>query len=407
MNAFGAYVSVLRDEFAWSSTALAAAFSIQRIQTGVLGPVYGWLVDRFGPRSMIRIGLFLFGISFMLFSQINSLVTFYAVFMLMALGAGLGGMLATTTAVVNWFERRRSTAMGIIQAGMSAGGLAVPLVAWSMAVNGWRETAFASGVLILVVGLPLSQLMRTSPEEYGYLPDGEQPDGDEVSGHGDRVRQDSPGFTAREALRTRAFWFLGLGHASATVVVSAILVHMIEHLSNGLGYTIATASIFVGLMTAIALVGQLAGGFLGDRFNNRKMATLAMFGHALGLVVLAYATNLAMVLFFTIVHGIAWGMRAPLMQAMRADYFGRKSFAKIMGFSTTIVMTGMTAGPLLAGYMADRYGNYQLGFTVLAAVAAIGSVFFFFAYKPTPPGERATTRQQVAGPAASGIVSDD
>ncbi|MDQ3396362.1 MAG: MFS transporter, partial [Deinococcota bacterium] len=117
----------------------------------------------------------------------------------------------------------------------------------------------------------------------------------------------------------------------------------------------------------------------------RIIATVAMFGHASALLALAYAPSSFWVVFFAIVHGIAWGARGPLMQAIRADYFGRRYFATIMGTSSLIVMLGMVAGPLIAGYMADRFGNYQLGFTILAGLAAFGSIFFILAKEPSVP----------------------
>lgn len=404
MQAYGAYVPILREEFAWSSTALAGGFSLQRILAGLLGPAQGWLLDRFGPRNVMRVGMTCFGTGFILLSQINSLLTFYLVLVLVAFGFSLGGFMSVTTAVVNWFERRRATAMGIMQTGGSIGGLLVPAVAWSLATNGWRTTAIISGLIILLVGLPLTQLMRSRPEDYGERPDGDGPVGSEEppdpSG-ADRTQPEQMQyleFTVKQAIRTRAFWCISLGHALAMVVVSAVMVHLIVHLNDGLGYSLETAALFVSLMTAITMTGQLTGGYLGDKFDKRRMAALAMLGHAVGLIVLAYASNLVMVLIFTVAHGLAWGMRGPLMQAIRADYFGRRSFARIMGFSMMIVMLGQTGGPLVAGLMADRFGNYQLGFTVLGLMAGVGSVFFLLATKPEPPGPRSVPIRRTASP---------
>lgn len=90
------------------------------------------------------------------------------------------------------------------------------------------------------------------------------------------------------------------------------------------------------------------------------------------------------VIYFSIAHGLAWGVRGPLMGALRADYFGRKSFPTIMGFSSVIVVVGSVSGPIVAGVLADLLGDYRLGFSILAALAALGSVFFLFASKPQP-----------------------
>jgi MFS family permease len=311
--------------------------------------------------------------------------------------------MSLTTTIVNWFERRRATAIGITQTGMSIGGMLVPLVAWSLVELGWRTTAFISGVIILVAGLPLAQLMRNAPEPYGLLPDGASPAEAQARDGviADTLADERQEFTPKEAMRTRAFWFLGFGHALAVVVVSAVMVHLVVHLNEGLGYSVTGAATVLGFMTAVTMVGQLVGGFLGDRFNKRLIATLAMFGHCGALLALAWGGNLFWVLVFAVVHGMAWGMRGPLMQAIRADYFGRRSFGMIMGFSSMIVMWGMMSGPIIAGLLADHFGNYRIGFTVLALMSGLGSVFFVFATRPTPPA----LRRAPAGEPGVGVMA--
>ena len=104
-----------------------------------------------------------------------------------------------------------------------------------------------------------------------------------------------------------------------------------------------------------------------------------------GLLMLTYAVNDLMIWLFVPLHGLAWGLRGPLMQSMRADYFGPTNFGTIMGFSSMIVMLGMITGPLLAGFLADQTGAYTTGFTVLALAAGLGSIFFYLATPPAPP----------------------
>jgi len=98
--------------------------------------------------------------------------------------------------------------------------------------------------------------------------------------------------------------------------------------------------------------------------------------------VLALATAFWMVLLFAVLHGLSWGMRGPLMAAIRADYFGSGSFGMITGVSSMVIMFGMMLGPLVAGILADRTGSYVPGFSVLAACAAAGSVAFLLARRP-------------------------
>ena len=192
-------------------------------------------------------------------------------------------------------------------------------------------------------------------------------------------------FTPREALHTRAFWLISFGHASALLVVSAVMVHLILYLEQSRGFSLGSAATVVAVLTLVTALGQIAGGFLGDRFAKRKIAALAMFGHSAGLLALAWGDAFAWVVVFTLAHAPAWGMRGPLMQAMRADYFGRRHFGTIMGFSSLVINVGMVSGPLIAGAMADHFGNYEYGFTLLAIFAALGAIFFVFATPPPPP----------------------
>ena len=380
-HAYGAYAVLLREEFGWSKTMLSAAFSMARAESGILGPIQGWLTDRFGPRALIRVGMTIFAVGLVLFSEIQSPVTFFATFFMMAVGTSLGGYLPISVAIVTWFRRRRSLALSISGMGMALGGLLTPVVVASLNRFGWRWTAFASGILVLVAALPLAQLMRHAPERYGLTPDGEPRPSDDATPRPVETRS----YTAREAMATSAFWYISVGHAAALLVVSAVMVHMVIHVTERLGYSLQQAGAVVALLTTMQLTGQLSGGWLGDRFSKRLICAGCMLGHATALLVLAFATAFWMVLLFAVLHGLSWGMRGPLMAAIRADYFGSGSFGTISGVSSMVVMFGMMLGPLVAGILADHTGSYVPGFSALASCAAVGSVAFLLARRPAMP----------------------
>lgn len=403
IHSFTAYFPLLQAQFGWSRALLSGAFALSRAESGILGPLQGWLIDRFGPRMMVRVGMLMFGAGFILFSQVDSVLDYYVTFAVMAVGSSIAGFLTVATTVVNWFERRRGVAMGIAMSGFGIGGLLVPAIAWSLTSLGWRPTAFLSGVLIMIVGLPIAQLMRQRPEQYGYLPDGASPstlDSNKDSSEESPELPGTPdgdgvtGFTAREAMRTPAFWLLSVGHSMALFTVGAVSLHLIPHIVDSVGLSITTASSAVVVMTTFNILGQLSGGFLGDRFNKRLLAAVAMLVHAVALLILAYATTFVPVLIFAVLHGTAWGVRGPMMTTIRADYFGRASFATIMGFSSLIVMVGMTVGPLFAGFMADIFDGYRIGFIVIAGITGVGSLFFVLAREPKLP-DRLSRSQNV------------
>jgi len=163
------------------------------------------------------------------------------------------------------------------------------------------------------------------------------------------------------------------------------MVHMVIHVTERLGYSLHQAAGVVALLTVMQATGQLAGGWLGDRFSKRWICAGCMLGHAAALIVLAFASAYWMVLLFAVLQGLAWGMRGPLMAAIRAAYFGSAAFGSITGFASMIVMFGMILGPLIAGVLADRTGSYVPGFSVLATLAAAGSIAFAAARRPAAP----------------------
>ncbi|HEX7053423.1 MAG TPA: MFS transporter [Burkholderiales bacterium] len=381
-QSFGAYVAVLQAERGWSKTALSGAAALQQVESALLGPVLGWFLDRFGPQGMIRAGVVLFGLGLMLLSQTDSLGTFYAAFLLVALGASLFGFFPMNVALINWFERWRARALSSLSFGLAIGGAAVPLVAWSLATFGWRATAFGSGVLAIVLGLPLAMMMKRRPEDYGTTVDGLPARSPTVSGESAPRGRD---FTAREALRTRAFWLISLGHGFALFVVHAVSVHAITHMTQGLGYTLEQASLAYMLLPLSQMGGVVIGWLIGDRYDKRLIAATCMLMHMAALLLLTYALNLAMVLTFAVMHGLAWGLRGPFMQAIRADYFGRSAIGMILGLSLMIIVVGQVGGPMVAGVLADLTGDYRLGFTIIALLAGLGSLFFVVARKPELP----------------------
>ena len=390
-HAYGAYVVVLREEFGWSKTLFSAVFSMARAESGILGPIQGWLTDRFGPRTLIRIGMIVFAVGFMLFSQIGSPLTFFLTFFLMALGSGLGGYLPIAVAIVAWFRRRRALALSISSTGMPVGGLLTQLVAVALITFGWRWTAFMSGVLVLLVALPISRLVYHRPEPRGEWPDGEPPTPHREGAMTDprpAATASAVDFTPREAMRAPALWYISIGHGSALLAVSAISVHLIVHITERLGYSLQQATAVVALMTVMQMIGQLGGGWAGDRFSKRAIVVGCMVAHAAGLLLLASATAFSAVAAFAVLHGLAWGVRGPLMSAIRADYFGSTSFGTISGISSMVVMFGMIGGPLIAGIIADRTGSYEVAFRILAGFAALGSIFFMLARRPSPPRRR-------------------
>lgn len=391
LQSFGAYFAALRDDRGWTKTELSAAAAMHQMEAAILGPLLGWFIDRFGPQWVIRVGVVVFGLGFIGLSYVDTLLQFYVAFIVTALGASLCGYFPMTVSLILWFEKHRARAISTMQLGMAAGGLSLPLVAWSLVTYGWRATAFASGVIIILTCLPLSFMMLRRPEDHGWRMDGAPPKATGAASANDTAQvaardgDDERDFTVREALLTPAFWLIALGHGFALFAVMAVNTHAITHMKEGLGYTIEQAAFAITLQTIAQLCGVGLGALIGDRYNKRVLSAFCMLGHAAGMVFLTFATGWGMIVAYAILHGAAWGLRGPFMQALRADYFGRKAIGMIMGLSFLITVIGQIGGPMIAGILADLTGDYRMGFSVIAALAALGSLFFVFARKPPLP----------------------
>ena len=399
-NSFSLFTSQLQRDFGWSNSVFGTAFAANRAESGILGPLQGWMTDRFGPKWVMRIGAVIMSAGFLLFSTIDTVYGFYASYLMVALGSSLSGFLTVTVAIVSWFERKRSRALATGQMGFAIGGAAVFGVGMALDEWGWRVTARIAAVIVVAVILPLSRHFHHRPADLGLHVDGLDPNDAQAMADADQTESLNPEpsrstvhFTAAEAMRTKAFWFISFGHASALLVVGASMAHLALFLEGETELGSIHVSIVVGVLPAVMGMGQLVGGLAGDRYNKRYLTSVAMLGHGLGLLALSQAHGPILVWVFVVLHGLAWGVRAPLQQALRADYFGSTDFGKIMGFSSLIVMMGMMTGPIVAGLVADATGSFRSAFIILAVGAASGAGWFFNARPPAPPRRASTAAQ--------------
>jgi len=388
-QSFGLYIAALAQEMGWSKTALAGAAALQSVEAAIVGPLLGWLLDRVGTRAAVRSGLLIFGAGLLLLSQVQTLPVFYASAVMMAIGASLGGYFALSVTLVQWFEVHRARALSVLSLGLAAGGLIVPLIAMSMQWWGWRTTAAVSGVFVCVAGWLLARTIHSRPEDLGQHVDGVAPAVPAAAQAGAPPADADasaplPGYTLQEALRTSAFWLLSLGHALALLVVLAVNVHAVTHMTTGLGLSVTQAGWVITVMTMGQLLGVLLGMWIGNRFDKRHVTAWCMVGHAAGLLCLTWSTGPLLLLGFAVFHGMAWGLRGSFMYAMRADYFGRRAIGAIFGVSTAFVALGQVGGPMIAGALADLTGDYRAGFTLIAAMSAAGSLCFLLARRPPP-----------------------
>ena len=386
-QSFGVYLVAWGSELGWSRSAASAGYAMITIAAAALGLAQGRLMERYGVRAMVRLGLFGTGIGLLALASVADLRSFFGAMALLGIGLACAGYLPLTAAIVPWFRARRSTALALMQLGISAAGFAVPFVAGAIDEYGWRTAARASAVVFIVAAMPLPVLIRRPPQAYGQRPEGAAgpTTGSNPKARVELVDDDREAFTVADAIRTRSFWTLSLAQAGAMLVVNAVSVHLVAHVVDGTGTSLPRAAALVTVVTLASGIGHLIGGPLGDRFAKRTVVALAMVAHAAALAGLVYATAFPALVVCAAVHGAAWGVRSPVATSMLADYFGTRRFASIMGASMAVFLIGQLVGPVAAGWIADTTGSYRGAFTGLAIAALVSALGYWAARPPRPP----------------------
>ena len=418
-HAMTLWAVALENHFGWPRGQLSLALTLTRIEGGLMGPIEGYLTDKLGGRKMVLIGFVILGLGFLIFWQIDAgywpvapLYMFYAAYMVMALGQGMGSWVPMMTTINNWFSRRMASAMGwanfmsrggalivipLIDLGIN-GSIGVPFTQHTLNIGraiGWENCALILALVILAVAGPLAYLIRNRPEDMGLLPDGAS-SGSAQAGRGGRRGAAAPpqGLTAQQAVRTPAFWLIAVGHGMTSMIILAIFTHLGLLLKDA-GFQEYAGTVVI-LYTVVSMFSQPLGGYVGDRFPKRIGLFVFTTIQASAVLLLTFSTELWMFYTFAVIFGIGFGGRNPLTTSIRGEYFGRGNFGKILGIST-IPMNGLLliSSPF-AGYMYDWQGTYTIAFLVLAGFNYAGGVCFLFAKRPQIP-----TTPEATQPAAS------
>ena len=393
-HGFGNFIIPLTNEFGWNRTTISGLFSLARMESGLLGPLEGWLVDRVGPRRLMIFGIPLMGVGYILMSRVNSLAAFFFVYIFaITLGNSLGMSTPMAASVANWFNRKRGLAFGIMWSGVGLGGFFVPAVGWLIAAYNWRIASIVIGVFIIVMGIPIAALMRHRPEPYGYMPDGEEPDTDDETGEVRRRQQPdlSQDFTAREALMTSSFWYLTLSIAARSLVSGGVGLHLVPYFVD-LGASDVFAATLAGAVGVLSIPGRFGLSAVSDYLNRRYVMAVSLFLMTIAIVFMARATSVTQVLPFLVLYAAAQGGISVIPQSLIAEYFGRRAYATIQGFRGTIQMIGIIIGPLVSGYVFDTTGSYEWAFMGFGA-ASLVSLGLVLLMRPPKRPHRAGQRR--------------
>ena len=382
---FSVFFLPIKQALTLSSASTSLVFSLSRAEGAIEGPLAGYLVDRFGPRKMITIGVVIVAIGYVLLSQVTNFTSFLIVYLgiiSLAFNASFSG--ATMAVVNNWFVRRKGMAMSISIAAYSLGGAIIAsLLALAIHHFGWRWAVTISGILLAAAVIPFAQLLRPSPESMGLLPDGDSEPYSPNDPSPSKRRSITVDFTVKEALSTRSYWLLATGTMLLTGTLGTLIVHFIP-IMVWKGSSEPVAAAMLGTLAFISIPMRIGIGWLGDRWSRPKMLSAGMILGALSLIFLKNSAGLWQIWTFIVIFSVVEGI-SGLNWALVGDYFGRRRFATLRGILSLVYSWGMIIMPVTAGAIFDRTGSYDLAIWVFISMYTSGALIFAILKRPRLP----------------------
>ncbi len=359
---FSVFVKPLAANFGWSREAISSGFAIAAVTLGIVSPMLGRWIDRYGPRRIILTCMTAYVCGFASLSLLHlGLWQFYLTcFVIGAVGNG-AAHLAYSRSISTWFNSRLGTALAFVMVGAGLGAMILPPVAQAIVTrSGWRTAYGALGGFAFLLGIPLS---------WRYIR--------ERSGRGDKsIHVAHDGMTWKQGLGSFVFWII-----TAILFVSSISMNgAITHLSALLtdrGLTAGRAALCASILGGTSVIGRIVVGWLLDRFFGPYVAFAVNAVTALGIFTLAHADSFAAGGLAAAFIGIGAGGEAAITPYLLTRYFGLRAFSTLYGFTWTFYAAAGAIGPVILGHTYDATGSYTSLLVILAAALGLMAVTNF------------------------------
>jgi MFS family permease len=393
LQVWGVLIKPMTKEFGWSRTAFSGATGIGTLVAAFVGLAVGPILDRFGPRWIVVVTVFIMGASLLLMARISTLWQFY---LLLALGRVMHiGILGVATSVIipKWFIVQRGRAVAIGGLGNRIGNAVTPLYTQALvSAANWRVAVAVVGIVTWAISLvPSALFLRRLPEDMGLRPDGapaEAPASSQTAPADRQTRNRSPevSLSPRQVLRLPSFYLLTAAFSLSFAITTSISLHLQPALTDR-GLTEGTAVAVVALSAATGALGTLLFGFLAERITARWALLLSLALFAIGFVFLVFVRSGTGALVWGAFFGLVQAPSFTLFQVIYADYYGRDSLGAIRGLVSPPQSFIQAVGPVAAALAYDTMGSYTLVF-YLFSILSFGMVLcVFWARPPVVPSQ--------------------
>ena len=362
------YYDFMVRDFGWSRAQVTSGNALSRFVVGpAFGYIAGWMIDRFGPRRLMMVGILMATIALVGLGAMSALWMFYFFYLLNALGYVCGGPLPNQVLISRWFDRTRGRAMGIAYLGIGLGGAAVPYISLYLTRHfGWRAALQIMGGIVFAVAFPLAFSVKESPRSEPAARGASDP---EIP-----IQPAAVAVPLSAVLKTPAFYLLAIGSMCSIAAVGGTNQNLKLFLSLDRAYSQSESARVLSLVLAFSLAGRLLIGWLADRLPKKyvMLLTYSLVGASIPLL-LATGASHTMVYLFAIVFGIGLGGDYMIIPLMAAELYGVAILGRVMGIVLTADSVSESLVPMLVASMRDAAGSYRSGFLVLVVLAGIGA----------------------------------
>jgi MFS family permease len=387
LNSFGVLLPVITGEFGWSRAGVSLALTFGVLGFGLPSPLYGILTNRFGSRRVIIIGNTLAALGLAGVSLVQEVWHLYLFYIIAGLGAGLGGIIPNTFVLINWFIRRRSLALGIMQSCAGLAGFVYPPVATALIESiGWRLTWLIFGGIIIIASVVIGGgfLIRNKPEDKGLVPDGTpldaflkyEKESSFSAGNGEQ-----PGWGVLRVLKEPTVWLIGGFAAAGGFAFGTVSAHQIAYVQD-IGYSPMSAATTVSVLSAFNIIGSLGFGFLALKFNHRYLTVLSFIAQIIALVILITARELAFIYIFAVLLGYSNGSLITAYPTLVGDYYPRQHYSQMLGMIVPFYVVANAVSATIAGAVFDATSSYNSVFIAAALFGTVGLILAFFTRRP-------------------------
>lgn len=381
---FSIFIKPIESEFGWPRSAIALTMSIYLIIGGLMAPVFGRLVERYGPRKVMRAAAMASGACFMMVSLTRSLWYFYGIYALLAVSICGMGVIPISHLLANWFDKRRGTALGTAMVGISVGGLLLaPGIGWTNAHFGWKASFLAMGVLVWLLALPLIQyVIKNQPSDMGLGTDGDTAPPPHAKPL-ETPRPEIKGHQAATVLRSRPFWCIFTAFFLAPFAQMGVLQHQVPMIMET-GISEGMAATVLGLTAGIGGLGKLSFGRISETWTFRNVVLLCFGLQALALALLLFTHSIPMVWGYALIFGFSMGGVVVLIPLVVGHYWGLLSYGVLIGVIWVANALGGSLGTYISGLIYDCSGNYRYALYLFLTAYLVAIPTFFLAGKPKP-----------------------